>query len=48
LEVYDHTPGDEKRRRLKALQSAAKELKDGEVVQFLENVASKFRTYLHR
>jgi hypothetical protein len=48
LEVYDHTPGDEKRRRLKAFQTAAKELKDHEVVQFLENVASKFQPYLHR
>jgi hypothetical protein len=48
LEVYDHTPGDEKRRRLKVFQSAAKELKDHEVVEFLENVASKFKTYLHR
>ncbi len=48
LEVYDHTPGEEKRRRLKAFQAAAKEVKDDEVLQFLENVASKFKTYLHR
>jgi hypothetical protein len=48
LEVYDHTPGEEKRRRLKTFQSAAKELKDDEMLQFLENVASKFKTYLQR
>lgn len=48
LEVYDHTPGKEKRRRLKAFQLAAKETKDAEVARFLENVASKFKNYLHR
>ncbi|MGA8153294.1 MAG: hypothetical protein WB952_20250 [Terriglobales bacterium] len=48
LEVYDHTPGDEKRRRLKTFQAAAKQVKDEEVVQFLENIALKFKTYLQR
>jgi hypothetical protein len=48
LEVYDHTPGDEKRRRLKGFMTAAKELKDDEVLQFLENIATKFKTYLNR
>jgi hypothetical protein len=48
LEVYDHTPGEEKRRRLKTFQSAAKDLKDDDVVQFLENVTSRFRVYLNR
>ncbi|HEY5176412.1 MAG TPA: hypothetical protein VII95_12695 [Terriglobales bacterium] len=48
LEVYDHTPSDEKRRRLRSFETAANEMKDAEVSEFLEAVSSTFRSYLHR
>lgn len=48
LEVYDHTPSEEKRRRLREFQMAAKELKDGEVQQFLEAMSTRFKSYLHK
>ncbi len=48
LEVYDHTPSEEKRRRLRSFQMAANELKDAEVTRFLEAISGTFRSYLHR
>jgi len=48
LEVYDHTPSDEKRRRLREFQMAANELKDHEVQKFLEALSLRFKTYLHK
>jgi len=48
LEVYDHTPSEEKRRRLRGFQQAAEELKDEHVRAFLDQVESRFRAYLHR
>lgn len=48
LEVYDHTPSEEKRRRLKSFQTAANEMKDAEISKFLETVSSTFKLYLHR
>lgn len=48
LEVYDHTPSEEKRRRLREFQMAAKELKDEEVQQFLDALSARFKSYLHK
>lgn len=48
LEVYDHTPSEEKRRRVREFQMAAKELKDNEVQEFLDVLLLKFKSYLHR
>jgi len=48
LEVYDHTPAKEKVRRMKAFQTAAKEVKDEGLLRFLENVSERFKTYLNR
>jgi hypothetical protein len=48
LGVYDHTPSEEKRRRLRSFQTAANELKDTEVKEFLETVSSTFKSYLHK
>jgi hypothetical protein len=48
LEVYDHTPSEEKRRRVREFQLAANELKDDEVQEFLEAMMLRFKSYLHR
>jgi hypothetical protein len=48
LEVYDHTPAAEKRRRVREFQMAANELKDAEVQEFVEALLLKFKSYLHR
>lgn len=48
LGVYDHTPSKEKLRRLREMRDAAEQVKDEQVVDFLEKVASTFRGYLHR
>lgn len=48
LEVYDHTPSEEKRRRLREFQMAANELKDTEVQEFLETLSTRFNSYLHK
>ena len=48
LGVYDHTPSEEKRRRLREFQMASNELKDTEVQEFLEALSLRFKSYLHR
>ena len=48
LDVYDHTPSKEKQHRLRRLMESAKEVKDGEVVEFLEKVQARFHRYLHK
>jgi len=48
LDVYDHTPSKEKRDRLRRLMESAKEVKDGEVIEFLEKVQARFHRYLNK
>jgi len=48
LEVYDHTPSKEKLRRLGEYKQAADQLGDQVVQKFVEEVASRFRVYLHK
>lgn len=48
LDVYDHTPSKEKRDRLRWLTESAKEVKDEEVVAFLDKVQTRFHRYLNK
>ncbi len=48
LEVYDHTPSAEKRRKMKELEEAAKELKDEKTLTFLAEIKERFGKYLNR
>lgn len=48
LGVYDHTPSEEKRRRMHQFQLAAKQTGDEAVQKFLDLVSVKFHGYLHR
>lgn len=48
LGVYDHTPSIEKKRKLKELQDAAKDLENKIVAKFLEEVEVRFQKYLNR
>jgi len=48
LEVYDHTPSKEKRRRLNEYREAAEQLNDPSVIDFLRQTEEKFHNYLHR
>lgn len=48
LGVYDHTPSEEKRRRIRSLEMAADEVNDTEVKEFLLAVLSTFSRYLHK
>jgi hypothetical protein len=48
LDVYDHTPSKEKRTTLRRLMESAKEVKDREVVEFLDKVQARFHRYLHK
>jgi len=48
LNVYDHTPGDEKRRRLRERADAARAVEDKRLVEFLKAVDAKFKGYLAR
>jgi len=48
LEVYDHTPSTEKKRKMKELEEAAKELKDERMLMFLGQIKERFGKYLNR
>ncbi len=48
LGVYDHTPSEEKRRKLKDLVDAARELGDDKTMEFLATVKERFHKYLNR
>lgn len=48
LAVYDHTPSSEKKRKLKALVDAAKDLGDKKTLEFLDLVSERFHRYLNK
>ncbi len=48
LQVYDHTPSGDKRRKLKELRDAAKDMRDEEVLNFLDAANERFTRYLNR
>jgi len=48
LGVYDHTPSRDKKRRLKEMMDAAKEIRDERTTEFLEIVSDKFQRYLSK
>ena len=48
LKVYDHTPSLEKRRKLKELLDAAKDLEDKEALDFLNLASQRFYKYLNK
>jgi hypothetical protein len=48
LNVYDHTPSSEKRRKLKALVDASREVGDESIKEFLNQVSKRFSRYLNK
>jgi len=48
LEVYDHTPSAEKKRKLNELEEAARDLRDERMLEFLARIKERFSKYLNR
>lgn len=48
LGVYDHTPPSEKKRKLRELLDAAKDVGDEEVLEFLAWLSRRFQRYLNK
>jgi hypothetical protein len=46
--LYDHTPPGELQKAFSQLRKDAKEVNDAEVLRFLDSVADRFQSYLHR
>jgi alpha-D-ribose 1-methylphosphonate 5-triphosphate diphosphatase PhnM len=48
LGVYDHTPSQEKKRKLKEFLNDARELEDVRTEEFLKIVSERFQKYLNK
>lgn len=48
LEVYDHTPSAEKKRKLKEFEEAARDLKEEALLEFIARIKERFTKYLNR